>query len=171
MENTLKTHAEMREESKSILSGIITGQIAGLIMAVVVMAVFTLILGKGPLFPVQVIGSMAVGSAALEGLHFGAVLAGLVLHQAGPALLWGFVFGLLAKKFSVNTPSTSLFLGLTVGVISMVGPFILIPFLMKTLHGADFWNQEVPLMWDWAAHLVFGASFGLYPRVKDKFFE
>ncbi|XGC81065.1 hypothetical protein ACES2L_01050 [Bdellovibrio bacteriovorus] len=171
MENTLNTQAETREVSKTLLSGIITGQIAGLIMAVVVMAVFALFLGKSPLFPVQVIGSMAFGSVALEGFHFGAVLAGLVLHQAGPALLWGVVFGFLAKKFSVSTTNTSLLLGLVVGVISMVGPFVLIPFLMKTLHGTDFWNQEVPLFWDWAAHLVFGASFALYPRVKAKLFE
>lgn len=170
MENTLNSNVETREDSKSLLSGILTGQIAGLIMAVVVMAVFTLFLGKGPLFPVQVIGSMAFGSAALEGLHFGAVLAGLVLHQAGPALLWGVIFGFLAKKFSVTTTNASLLLGLVIGVISMVGPFVLIPFMMKTLHGTDFWNQEVPLLWDWAAHLVFGASFALYPKVRAKLF-
>jgi hypothetical protein len=29
-------------------------------------------------------------------------------------------------------------------------------------------NREVPLFWDWAAHLVFGASFVLYPAVKSK---
>ena len=154
--------------SNSILAGVLTGQAAGLIMAVVVMLVFAIFLGKSPLFPVQVIGSMAFGAAALEGLHIGAVLAGLILHQLGPSLLWGFVFGILAKKFDVENTKSALGLCLAVGIVSMVGPYLLIPFLMKTLHGVDFWNQEVPMFWDWAAHLVFGASFALYPRIKAK---
>lgn len=154
-------------ETTSLLSGIITGQIAGLIMAVVVMIVFT-ILGKGPLYPVQVIGSMALGESALQGTNILAILAGLVLHQAGPSLLWGVVFGLAATKMSLATKADALIAGLAVGVISMVGPYFLIPFLMNAFHGQDFWNQNVPMFWDWAAHLVFGASFVLYPMVKEK---
>jgi hypothetical protein len=136
-------------------------------MAVVVMLVFALFLGKSPLYPVQVIGSMAFGAAALQGFHFPALLAGLVLHQFGPSLLWGVVFGVLAAKFAVDSTKQALFLGLAVGLISMVGPYALIPFMMKAIHGTDFWNQEVPLFWDWAAHLVFGASFALYPKIRD----
>ena len=137
-------------------------------MAVVVMTVFTIFLGKGPLFPVQVIGSMVFGEAALQGTHIGAILVGLILHQAGPSLLWGFIFGLLVQKFSIETKGAALKMGLVVGVISMVGPYVLIPFLMKSLHGVDYWNQEVPMLWDWAAHLIFGASFVLYPQIKNK---
>ena len=51
----------------------------------------------------------------------------------------------------------------------MVGPYALIPFVMKTLHGTDYWAREVPILWDWAAHLVFGAGFALYPRVQRSF--
>lgn len=163
-----QTRQQTRAGTGSLFAGIATGQAAGLIMAVVVMLVFAVFLGKSPLFPVQVIGSMAFGQAALEGTHIGAILAGLVLHQLGPSLLWGAVFGLLAGKLAVETTKSSLLLGLGVGVISMVGPYLLIPFLMNTLHGADFWNQEVPLFWDWAAHLVFGASFALYPVIRAK---
>jgi len=151
---------------KEILAGILSGQIAGLIMAVVVMIVFAVFLGKNPLYPVQVIGSMALGEKALQGVNFVAVLVGVLLHQLGPALLWGLVFGLLASKLSVTTHKESLVLGLFVGVLSMVGPYFLIPFLMNTLHGADYWNQNVPMMWDWAAHLVFGASLAIYPSLK-----
>ena len=151
--------------TRPILAGVLTGQAAGLIMAVVVMLVFTIFLGKGPLYPVQVIGSMAFGESALVGVNVLAILAGLVLHQAGPSLLWGVVFGLLATKIDVRNTRTALMLGLTVGVISMVGPYVLIPTLMKALHGVDIWNREVPMFWDWAAHLVFGASFALYPKI------
>ena len=151
-----------------VLSGVITGQIAGLIMAVVVMLVFAIFLGKSPLYPVQVIGSMALGEAALPDFHLGAVLTGLVLHQAGPSLLWGFLFGLFARKAGIHSKGQALAYGLALGVISMVGPYVLIPFLMNALHGVDIWNREVPLFWDWAAHLVFGASFVLYPVVEKR---
>jgi hypothetical protein len=159
---------EAPAEHGAVLSAVVTGQAAGLIMAVVVMAVFALFLGTSPLYPVQVIGSMVFGESALQGFHLGALLAGLLLHQLGPSLLWGAVFGALASKFRVRTTGESLKLGLGVGVLSMVGPYLLIPFLMNALHGADYWNREVPMMWDWAAHIVFGAAFALYPYFRKR---
>lgn len=158
---------QIASERSTMFAGIVTGQIAGLIMAVVVMAVFT-ILGKGPLYPVQVIGSALLGESALIGVNITAILVGLILHQLGPSLLWGFIFGLCAKKFSADTTTSALILGLVIGVISMVGPYLLIPFVMNTLHGVDIWNREVPMFWDWAAHMVFGASFALFPKIQHK---
>jgi hypothetical protein len=163
-----KNPGQVTTSNKPIINGIVTGQLAGLIMALVVMTVFALFLGKSPLYPVQVIGSMVFGEAALPDFHFGALLAGLILHQAGPSLLWGFVFGVLAKKFSIQSTTQALKLGIGVGILSMAGPYLLIPFLMNTLHGIDIWNREVPMFWDWAAHIVFGASFALYPSVAKK---
>lgn len=129
---------------------------------------FSIFLGKNPLYPVQVIGSALFGETALKGLNFSAILAGLVLHQLGPSLFWGFIFGLLAKKFEISEFGQSLKFGIAMGLVSMVGPYLLIPFIMNTLHGVDIWNREVPLFWDWAAHIVFGASFMLYPVVNRK---
>jgi hypothetical protein len=150
---------------KPVLAGIVTGQLAGLIMAVVVMLVFTVFLDKNPLYPVQVIGSMLWGERALEGSNVLAVLTGLVLHQGGPALLWGLLFGLYSRKNPAMSRHEALLAGLVLGVISMAGPYALIPLLMNALHGVDIWNREVPMFWDWAAHLVFGLSFGIYPAV------
>jgi hypothetical protein len=165
--SNLNIVAESTTDSEgAIQSGIITGQVAGLIMAVVVMIVFTIFLGKGPLFPVQVIGSVIFGEAAFQGFHLAAFLTGLVLHQAGPSLLWGFVYGVLAGKFAVRSVALALMLGLGVGVVSMVGPYLLIPAVMKIFQGTDFWAREVPLFWDWAAHIVFGASFAFYPMIR-----
>lgn len=164
METTVRnTHT--LSNYRPIVAGIATGQIAGLIMAVVVMLVFTIFLGKSPLYPVQVIGSTLLGEKALDGFNFTAVLAGLVLHQAGPSLLWGVIYGLIADRAHIENSKQALGLGLVVGVISMLGPYVLIPAIMNTLHGVDFWNREVPMLWDWAAHIVFGASFALYPKV------
>ena len=158
------TSAATQTQLKSyLLAGIWAGQVAGLIMAVVMMVVFT-ILGRGPLYPVQVIGSAVFGEAALNGIHWGAVGAGLLLHQLGPSLLWGIVYGLLAYAFRLRGMGPALGLGLALSVFSMVVPYFLIPALMNALHGVDYWNREVPMFWDWAAHLVFGASLGLFPR-------
>ena len=168
MENTMNLNLKTNSKptSNTILSGIITGQAAGLIMAVVVMLVFTVFLGKGPLYPVQVIGSTLFGEAALQGFHLGAFLTGLILHQLGPSLLWGTLYGVLASKLSIQDSSKALGLGIAIGVLSMVGPYLLIPFVMNTLQGVDIWNREVPMFWDWAAHIVFGASFMLYPKIQ-----
>lgn len=168
--NALRGAKNIKPKS-ALLPSIITGQLAGLIMAVVVMLVFALFLGKSFLYPVQVIGSALLGESALIGFNFTAILIGLVLHQLGPSLLWGTVFSKLigASTEQDATVSRSIKIGLVIGVISMVGPYLLIPTLMKTLHGVDIWNREVPLFWDWAAHIVFGISFGLYPKVVSKF--
>jgi hypothetical protein len=150
-----------------LLTGVVTGQIAGLIMAVAVMGVFLIVYGKSPLFPVQVIGSTIFGAAALEGLHIPALLAGLLLHQLGPSLFWGLVFGFCANRMQITGTRSALFLGLAIGVISMVDVYLLVPAVMNALHGADFWNQQVPMFWDWVAHIIFGASFALYPKVSQ----
>jgi hypothetical protein len=172
MDTTLANKAyvdsQTKLEGRPIVSGIVTGQIAGLIMAIVMMIVFTVFLGKSPLYPVQVIGSAVFGEKALEGFHAGALVAGLLLHQLGPSLLWGLVYGGLASLWKVRTASSALLLGLGLSVFSMIVPYLFIPILMNALHGQDFWNREVPMFWDWAAHLVFGASFVLFPKVQAK---
>lgn len=170
MSHTMSTTFPEQTRSRgTLIPGIVTGQVAGLIMAVVVMAVFALFLGKSPLFPVQVIGSTLVGEPALHGFNLTALVAGLLLHQLGPSLLWGALFGLLARYLSVTSARQSLLLGLGIGIAAMAGPYLLIPAVMDTLQGVDFWAREVPIGWDWAAHLVFGASFALYPLVRKHF--
>ena len=148
-------------------AALVTSQLAGLIMAVVVMLVFTLFLGKGPLYPVQVIGSAVFGENALVGFNFAAFLAGLVLHQ-GVALVWGIPFAVAALALGVATPRASALLGVAIAVASMVDAYFVVPALMTSLHGSDIWNREVPIFWDWAAHLVYGASYVLYPLVREK---
>jgi hypothetical protein len=149
------------------LAALATSQAAGLIMAVVVMLVFTIFLGKGPIYPVQVIGSAVFGENALAGFNLPAFLAGLVLHQTA-ALAWGVPFAILAVMLGINTPLAATALGLGVAVVSMVDAYVIVPAVMERLHGTDIWNREVPIFWDWAAHLVYGASYGLYPWVRSK---
>jgi hypothetical protein len=155
--------------NRHLASGAIAGQISGLVMAVVMMAVFTLFLGKGPLFPVQVIGSFVFGDAAVQGFHLPALLAGLVLHQAGPSLLWGVVFGGLAYALDLRRGAATLALGVIVGLASQVVDVNLVmPAAMKALHGHDIWAEQVPAFWSWAAHLVFGLGLATFPWVYSK---
>lgn len=169
MTDTVHTFNDVPVATKrDMWAGIVSGQIAGLIMAVVVMLVFSLFLGTNLFYPVQVIGSMALGESALQGINVFAVLVGVLLHQLGPSLLWGALYGVSAALLKIKNNPNALLLGLSIGIVSMIGPYLLIPFLMKTLHGKDMWNENVPLFWDWAAHLVFGASLAVFPWVRKK---
>lgn len=165
------TRIESHTEKKAFISSIVTGQIAGLVMAVAMMAVFALVYGKNPLFPVQVIGSTLLGESAIQGFNFKAVLVGLVLHQLGPTLLWSIVFGVVASKVDLSIPKSALLAGLILGIVAMIGPYVVIPSVFHTLQGVDIWNREVPILWDWVAHIIFGLSFVLYPTILKKFKE
>lgn len=163
-----------RQGTKSSLgsqvwAGALTGQVAGLIMAAVVMLVFTVFLGKGPLYPVQVIGSVLFGDSALSGIHIPALLAGLVLHQLGPSLFWGAVFGWAAHRVGPMRPRRAALIGAGIGLLSqIIDVNLVLPVVMNSLHGHDIWAEQVPAFWSWAAHLAFGLALGLYPAVRRR---
>lgn len=149
-----------------VAAGAIAGQVAGLVMAVVVMAVFTLFLGKGPLYPVQVIGSFVFGDAALQGFHAPSLVAGLLLHQLGPSLFWGVAFGLVAHALDLRRGVGLAILALGTGVASqLVDVNLVLPVAFRALHGRDIWAEQVPAFWSWAAHVVFGLALLSYPAV------
>jgi hypothetical protein len=152
-----------RNLKRSVAAGALAGQIAGLIMAVVMMAVFTIFLGKNPLYPVQVIGSFIFGDAAIQGFHLSALIAGLLLHQLGPALFWGVLFGGAAHALRVSRGGKLLALGAATGLLSQIVDVL--PVAMNALHGHDIWAEQVPSFWSWAAHLVFGLALAVYPWV------
>lgn len=169
MSTIATARAEERATSEDLVPAIITGQIAGLIMAVVVMAVFTIFLGKGPLHPVQVIGSLIFGEPALHGFHLGAFIAGLVLHQGGPALFWSLVFGWTLHTLHVEGGVKLAAIGVGVGVASqLIDVNLLLPPVMRALHGRDLWAAEVPAFWSWAAHVVYGLALCTYPLVRRR---
>jgi hypothetical protein len=156
--------ADRRAAPRDLVAGAITGQISGLIMAVVVMAVFAVFLGTSPLYPVQVIGSFAYGDAALSGFNLMALLAGLVIHQLGPSLFWGVVFGLLYRALGAPGGTRLVVLGAATGLASQaVDVNLVLPLAMNALHGHNIWAEQVPAFWSWAAHLVFGLGLAIHP--------
>ncbi len=155
--------------SHAFTASLVTAIIAGLIMAVVMMLVFALFLGHGPLYPVQVIGSAVFGEHALNGFQLNAVLMGLVLHLL-VALAWGVVFGIVASRVVLNTIPKAITAGVLLSIVSMIDVYFIVPAVMMNLHGTDIWNREVPIGWDWAAHLVYGLSYGLYPMIARRMY-
>jgi hypothetical protein len=151
---------------RDLTAAVITGQVAGLIMAIVIMAVFALFLGKSPLYPVQVIGAFVFGDKALQGFQIGALLMGLVLHQLGPALFWSLVFGLGIHLFHIRSGTALLLLGIIIGLVSQVVDVnLILPVAMQSLQGHNIWAEQVPNFWSWAAHVVYGLSLALFVKV------
>lgn len=147
-------------------AAVLAGQFAGLVMAAVMMLVFGVILGESPLLPVAVIGGTVYGEAALTGLHIPAILAGLVLHQLGPALFWSVVFGLCVHLFKLGSIRSEAVLGLCIGVISqIVDVNLLMPFAYS---GDNLWAREIPMAWSWAAHIVYGLCLAAYPLIEER---
>ena len=154
---------------RPLLAGALAGQISGLLMAVVVMGVFTVVLGKGPLHPVQVIGSIATGDVATQGFHLPSLLAGLFFHQAGPSLIWGLAFGGAAAALGLRRGAGLVALGAGVGLLSqLIDVNLVLPLAFNALHGHNIWAEQVPAFWSWAAHLVFGLGLAVYPWVDER---
>lgn len=153
---------------KDLLAGVLAGLGAGLIMALAIMIVFPLFLGRPPYFPVQVIGAAAFGDAALPGGFYApSFIAGVFIHLV-VALLWALPFGLLINRIEHNWVN-ALAVGLAIGVLSQViDSTFLIPALFNALHGHNLWAENVPMGWSWAAHLVYGASFLLFLPIRRR---
>lgn len=145
---------------RDLVTSVLTGQIAGLVMAIALVAVFVFYLGKPFYFPVQVIGSFITGDAAVtQGFHAPSFVAGLALHQLVGSVAWSLVFAFLMHRLEHSTLNI-LAVGLTVGVVSqVVDVTFLVPAVMNAAHGHNLWAENVPAAWSWIAHLVFGASF------------
>jgi hypothetical protein len=167
-EAAIRPQSPTQSLRRDLVAAVVTGQLAGLVMAAVVMAVFTA-LGKGPLFPVQVIGSVIFGDAAIQGFHLPALLAGLLVHQLGPALLWSAAFGLALHALDQRRGAAVVAIAVATGLLSqIIDVNLAMPAVMNALHGHDIWAEQVPAMWSWAAHLVFGLSLASFPWVQDR---
>ncbi len=90
------------------------------------------------------------------------MIAGLLLHQGGPALFWSLVFGLAVHQWRLAGTARLAALGVAVGAMSqLVDVSLILPPVMRALHGRDIWAAEVPAFWSWAAHVVYGLALGL----------
>jgi hypothetical protein len=140
------------------------GQLAGLLMAVVLIAVFMIFLHHSLFFPVQLIGSLFLGEAHLrEGFDGSSFFLGLVAHQLGPSLFWSLIFGaVVATERRRSTLADLVLLGFFLGGLSQVfDVYVVMPAFQHALNGHNLWVKNVPRFWDWAAHFAYGIALGL----------
>jgi hypothetical protein len=162
---------------RELIAGVQAGQVAGFAMAATLMAVFSAFLGKSPFYPLQIIAASVVGEDAIGRLDARTLVVGVLVHQLGPALLWGIVFGVVVWLAKPRRSVTLMELGLLVGVFSqIIDVHLLLPLLsggfsdhfplLRPLLRANLWTH-VPIAASWLAHLVFGLALSLYPWKYD----
>lgn len=162
------TRGRSRKLKEELLTGLVAGQLAGLVMVAFVMVVSVMDLHKHPLFPGQVIGSALIGESGLVGLHLPAAVVGFLFHQLGPSLIWGAVFGVMLWAFDGRRGGRLPVLALQIGLLSqLIGVYLVLPSLFRGLRGHDTWNEQFPMFWSWVANLVFCLSLLIWPMVQE----
>lgn len=162
---------------RELIAGVQAGQVAGLAMAAALMVIFSVFLNKSLFFPLQIIAASVLGENAIWQLDARTLVMGALVHQLGPALLWGVVFGVVVWLFKPRRSLALMTLGLLVGALAqVVDVHLLLPLLSGALSGRiplfgplqsdNLWAQ-VPMVTSWLAHLVFGFALSLYPWKYD----
>lgn len=143
---------------RELLAGAAAGQLAGLLVLLVVTPLFALA-EEGLLFP-QVLGELWFGPAAVTGhVHLPALSLGATMHLLGPSLYWGVVFGALAHASGARFGGQLSALAIAVGVSAqLVDVHLILPLVQSALDRPDFWSAHVPGVWSWMYHLLFAAG-------------
>lgn len=147
---------------QDLVAALISGQFAGLVMLVAMMATHALFLSGDALMPLRVIGSFVTDQEAVRG-DVWTVLAGFFAHQLGPTLFWSVVFGLLVYFTRLRHGAGVVPLAVMVGLASMLvdvkallGPVVDTQDWMGTFFGVGSW------IW----HVIFGISLCVFPKVR-----
>lgn len=160
---------DTRHLKMNIVSGIVTGQLAGLFALGFLMVAFALFTGRSPLIPVQMLGSVFFGEAAAQTVHLPSFLAGFAMNQLGVGLLWGLVFGGWTYLANVCRGRWLVLIGLSVGVLAHIVVINIIYGAVTTSRfGTDLWAANIPAVWSWAAFLVFGLALAYYPAIFNR---
>jgi hypothetical protein len=141
-----------------------------------VMGLFAAFLGTSPFRPLEVIAHSVLDVDG-EAQPWGWALLGALVHQLGPSLFWGTVFGITVWALRPQRGAALLMLGLIVGAVAeVVDVNLIIPLFshgsVATFSGATIrlgnaWVAHVPVIVSWVGHLAFGAALSLYPWTYD----
>lgn len=162
---------------RELLAGAKAGQVAGFAMAATLMVLSGVFLGKGLFYPLELIAASVLGSDAIGRLDAHTLLVGVLVHQLGPALAWGIVFGAVVWLFKPVGSVQLMMWGLLIGMIAqIVDVYVLLPLLSGELSGRvpvfgplqheNLWAR-MPIAANCLAHLIFGVSLSLYPWKYD----
>ena len=163
------TRPDIRRQSiaHTLGAGLVAGQTAGLAMTAALMALTTV--AGGNLFaPVQALGAFLRGGSSIGGMDAMALVSGLAVVQLGPALAWGFAFGVVVAVVHPRSATALLLLGLAFGALAqVVDVYILLPRIAAELHVPNYWAAHVHPAVSWLAHLVFGLFLSIFPWKYD----
>jgi hypothetical protein len=158
---------------RELLAGAKAGQVAGFAMAAALMAMSGVFLGKGLFYPLELTAASVLGSDAIGQLDARTLLVGVLVHQLGPSLAWGIVFGAVVWCFKPDGSVRLMMWGLLIGIVAqIVDVYVLLPLLSGELSGRipvfgplqheNLWAR-MPIAANCLAHLIFGLSLSLYP--------
>jgi hypothetical protein len=162
---------------RELIAGMWAGQVAGLAMAVALMAIFSVFLRTSPFYPLEVIGASVLGESVVGRVDVRTLAVGMLVHQLGPAFVWGLFYGAVVWLFKPRRSMPLMLLGLLVGALSEVvdvhcmlpwlsgGPAVRL-LLFEPLRSDNVW-RHVPAAASWLAHLVFGFTLSFYPWKYD----
>lgn len=153
-------------EGVSFLAALVTGELAALVMVVAYISIFVA-MGHDAFFPLRVIGSAVFGDAALQRLNGTAAFTGFVLHFTVATLPWVFVFYYAVKLARVRQLLHFMLLGVAITVTSeLLDAYVVVPALMRALHGHDIYGEHITKPISWMGHIIFGMGFTFAPYVE-----
>lgn len=142
---------------------LLAGQVASAMMALLLAPMF-LSRGGSPLTFFHLVGATFLGDDAFTHPGLPGLFLGALVHQAGVGLWWSALYGFLAQRARVGLDiSRALLLGFFVGGTAEIFDVrLLMPALQSHLNGKNLWAANLDRPWDWAAHLAFGLTLGLF---------
>jgi hypothetical protein len=166
---------DRRPLGREVAAGALAGQVAGLAMVVVMMALFSVFLRESPFSPVEAIAAAVLGEHVVGSLDARTLIVGVLVHQLGPALFWGVFFGAVVWLVKPRRGMALMLMGLLVGALAqIVDIYLVLPALSRHAHAlgdlaaaGNVWTAHVPPAVSWIGHLMFGAALSFYPWKYD----
>ena len=160
------TTAHYARFAASLVAGVIASMIGATLMAVVMTVAFLRYDGRPIYYPLQIIGTFLFGDLSVIAPRWEIYPTAAAL-LFGTCAVWGIGYAFAATRLRVDKSiGASLVLGLVFGLASQLVDIDLIaPALMHRLWGHDLWIENVPPMFSWLGHVVFGLSLGSFPFI------
>ena len=140
----------------------IAGQLAGIAMLLCMAVAYRHEAGVPWLFPLQLLAALVLGPEALARSDVQTLEVGFLAHQLGPTVVWARLYGLLLGFRSSPSPlALALAAGFGVGAVALaLDAYLLLPPVLRMMHGANVWAENVPRSIAWIAHGVYGGTLG-----------
>jgi hypothetical protein len=160
------TTAHYARFSASLVAGVIASMIGATLMAIVMIVAFTRYDGRPLYYPLEIVGTFLFGDISMLSPRWEIYPTAAALHF-GVCAMWGMGYAFAATLLRVDKSIVyALLLGLVVGQTALLVDIDLIaPALQNRLWGHDLWTENVPPIFSWLAHVVFGLSLGFFPFV------